>query len=953
MKPIRIVKTPTRNRPLNLLLGALLLLASALLLLSLATYHATDPSLDTASGAVGPHVVRNWIGPTGAYLSDGLFQVFGLTAFGLPLWIGGLGLAWVRSRDNGSAWLRWTGVVLTLAFLPTLFGLLPWGWHWLHAVSVEGTVGRLIADALTLAVNRTGAWIIAGVAAGAGLYLGSNFSFRSAWEWSQARSIQLTAVHDRYRNWQADRADKRAESEAIRRAEAGLADDDEEEEEERAPGFFARIFGKFRRGRREPEMDLDEVPAFERMRRRREDGEEAEAGPLRQNVPNIWERRSGYETPQPAGAHAVTPHGVTHYQQRVEEPAQEEHEEVVPISARVQESRAGRLETRPAMRGEIRPETRNDRRPDTRNAAQEAWAEAAAQTEVLQMPWRGQAQETAEEEVAEGMEEQHFEMPAAPMRPVAVPPAPRSRPAAPPQRREEQLAEKVTVHERADADLRTVTLAPKRVDNFRLPPSTLLTAGEEPLAIREDMLREEARKLVEKCAEFKVNGQVVQINPGPMVTTYEFKPDASVKYSRVAGLGDDLCLAMRAESILIERMAGKSTIGIQVPNHDRETIHLRDVIESETFGKAKSRLALAMGKDINGRVVTADLASMPHVLIAGSTGSGKSVAINAMITSLLFRTTPEQVRLILVDPKRVELGMYEGIPHLFTPIITEAKLAANALRNAVREMERRLKLLASRSVRNIDQYNAKVTEGGMASLFTDDGQEEHPLPYIVIIIDELADLMMLDRANVEESITRLAQMARAVGIHLILATQRPSVDVITGLIKANVPTRISFRLASKVDSRTIIDDNGAESLLGRGDMLFRPPGTSRLMRLHAPYVSEHETSAVVEFWKAQGEAEYAEGFLEAPRDEKIRIESGEDGENENDELFDDAVRLVFEFGKASTSLLQRRLRIGYGRAAHLIDLMERDGLVGPADGSRPRELLKHPGWLHEVSAEVE
>ncbi len=307
-----------------------------------------------------------------------------------------------------------------------------------------------------------------------------------------------------------------------------------------------------------------------------------------------------------------------------------------------------------------------------------------------------------------------------------------------------------------------------------------------------------------------------------MVTTYEFKPDAGVKYSRVTTLADDLCLAMRAESILIERMAGKSTVGIQVPNHERETIHLREVIESENFHKAKSRLAIAMGKDINGRIITADLAAMPHVLIAGSTGSGKSVAINAMIMSLLFRTTPAQVRLILVDPKRVELGMYEGVPHLFTPIITEPKLAANALRNAVREMERRLKLLASRSVRNIDQYN-KLFEGAMPSLFDDVVKTNEPLPYIVIIIDELADLMMLDRSNVEESITRLAQMARAVGIHLILATQRPSVDVITGLIKANVPTRISFRLATKVDSRTILDTNGAEALLGRGDMLFLPP----------------------------------------------------------------------------------------------------------------------------------
>jgi S-DNA-T family DNA segregation ATPase FtsK/SpoIIIE len=301
----------------------------------------------------------------------------------------------------------------------------------------------------------------------------------------------------------------------------------------------------------------------------------------------------------------------------------------------------------------------------------------------------------------------------------------------------------------------------------------------------------------------------------------------------------------------------------------------------------------------------------------------------------------------LVDPKRVELGMYEGIPHLFTPIITEPKLAANALRNAVSEMTRRLKLLASRSVRNIDQYN-KLFEGATPSLF--DSEEDQPLPYIVIIIDELADLMMLDRANVEDSITRLAQTARAAGIHLILATQRPSVDIITGLIKANISSRISFRLATKVDSRTILDANGAESLLGRGDLLFLPPRTSRLMRLHAPLVTETEVAAVVDFWKAQADAEYVHGFLESPKDESDGADGSGADAGENDPLYDDALRLVFQFRKASTSLLQRRLRIGYGRAAHLIDLMESDGLVGPADGPRPRELLKSPDWLQEVAA---
>jgi S-DNA-T family DNA segregation ATPase FtsK/SpoIIIE len=509
----------------------------------------------------------------------------------------------------------------------------------------------------------------------------------------------------------------------------------------------------------------------------------------------------------------------------------------------------------------------------------------------------------------------------------------------------------ISIGERADADAHPVTLTPRAVSGYRLPPSTLLHRSDDQQIIREDELREEAKVLVEKCAEFDVTGQVTQINPGPVVTTFEFRPEAGVKYSRVTGLADDLCLAMAAESILIERMAGKSTVGIQVPNSTRETIWLRDVVEDGTFAQTKFKLPLAMGKDINGRIVVADLATMPHVLIAGSTGSGKSVAINAMIMSVLFKTTPEQVRMILVDPKRVELGMYEGIPHLFTPIITEPKLAANALRNAVREMERRLKLLASRSVRNIDQYN-KLFDSGTPSMF-EDAEEQTPLPYILIIIDELADLMMLDRANVEEAITRLAQMARAVGIHLVLATQRPSVDVITGLIKANVPTRISFRLATKVDSRTILDNNGAEALLGRGDMLFLPPGTSRLQRVHAPFVTETEISAVVDFWKAQGGAEYVEAFLESPKDEKGRELNSEDGnEDDNDPLFNDAVRLVFEFGKASTSLIQRRLRVGYGRAAHLIDMMERDGLVGPADGSKPREILKSPDWINEIESSM-
>ena len=510
-------------------------------------------------------------------------------------------------------------------------------------------------------------------------------------------------------------------------------------------------------------------------------------------------------------------------------------------------------------------------------------------------------------------------------------------------------AEDIAVTSRPDSTQHGKTTMPRLAGSYKLPSTALLHRPDERSAINELELKNLAQVLAEKCGEFDVRGQVVQINPGPVVTTFEFKPEAGIKYSRITSLCDDLCLALRAESILIERMSGKSTVGIQVPNHERETIWLREVVEAQEFLGSKSKITLAMGKDINGRIVTAELNTMPHLLIAGSTGSGKSVAINAFIMSILYKATPEQVRLILVDPKRLELGNYEGVPHLYTPIITEPKLASNALRNAVREMERRLKVLAEKGVRNIDQYN-RLFDNSTPNLF-EDGSEARPLPYIVIIIDELADLMMLDGQNVEASITRLAQMARAVGIHLILATQRPSVDVITGLIKANFPARMSFRVATKIDSRTILDANGAEALLGRGDMLYLPNGSARVHRLHAPLVTEKEIAAVVEFWRAQGEAQYQEHFLQAPREDSeggAGTAGGGSAEDDNDELYQDAVRIVLEYGKASTSLLQRRLRIGYGRAAHLIDLMERDGIVGAADGPKPREVLKRPDWLSEV-----
>jgi len=485
---------------------------------------------------------------------------------------------------------------------------------------------------------------------------------------------------------------------------------------------------------------------------------------------------------------------------------------------------------------------------------------------------------------------------------------------------------------------------------YKLPSTALLHPPDIEERIDENELKDRAHRLEEKFSEFGVMGKVTQIHPGPVVTTYEFKPEAGIKYSRIVNLADDLCLALKAESILIERIPGKSTVGIEVPNPHRETIHLREPIEASEFSGSKSKLVLCLGKDITGKIRVADLTQMPHLLIAGSTGTGKSVSINSFIVSVLYKATPDEVKLILIDPKRLELNLYDGIPHLFTPIVTEPKQAANVLRRATMEMERRLKLLAEQGVRNIEQYNRMFEETSTLDLFDTDPERNRPLPYIVIVIDELADLMMVEPQGVEEAITRLAQMARAVGIHLILSTQRPSVDVITGLIKANLPSRIAFRVASKVDSRTILDSNGAEALLGRGDMLFLPPGTARLVRLHGALVTEKEIDKVVEWCKQQCEPQYNEEFLKPIRDKDDRGAELDDETDaaELDAVYEDAVRIVVESGKASTSLLQRRLRLGYGRAARLLDLMERDGIISAPDGSKPREVLKRPDWLQEV-----
>lgn len=481
---------------------------------------------------------------------------------------------------------------------------------------------------------------------------------------------------------------------------------------------------------------------------------------------------------------------------------------------------------------------------------------------------------------------------------------------------------------------------PAAASTYTLPPLDYL---EENLIKREvdeaDLIRR-AHALATKCAEFGVLGQVLQIHPGPVVTTFEFKPDPGIKYSRVTNLSDDLCLALKAESVRIERISGKNTVGIEVPNSDRQIIHLREILSSGIFHQMESPLALGLGKTIHGANYVADLSRMPHLLIAGATGSGKSVALNCVVCSILYKASPEEVRFIMIDPKRLELGLYADIPHLMAPIVTDPKQAANALNWAVGEMEQRYRTLAQAGVRDIGEYNKAVTEDP-------DRSEGGPLPYVVVIVDELADLMLTTGKEVETAVTRLAQMARAIGIHLILATQRPSVDVITGLIKANFPSRISFRVSSKIDSRTILDGNGAEQLLGMGDMLVLSPGTSRLVRAHGAWVSVKEINGLTSFIKDQGNPEYREEILANDKEENEPGALGGVSPAE-DRLFDEAARLVVATGKASTSLLQRRLRIGYGRAARLLDIMEHEGIIGPPDGSKARDILVAPDYFEEV-----
>lgn len=762
---------PTKNPRLNEAVGLLLFTLTILILLSLVSYHPTDPSFSTSRNPLGEGSIENFIGEFGSTVSDLLLQILGYPAFLIPVVFSVFGWKWLRSRQIENPWIKGAGVLCLMGSTCALGNLLfPYhlGLGW--SLKAGGVIGDLLADWLKSRFNFTGSLILALSLFFISLYVSTTFSFSTAVVWIDKRFAFAKVWQERWKDWRRSREKKKERirlEEKVKREERGV-------------------------------FKTETVIA--------------------QSVAEVKE------------------HGVA--------------------SAR-----------------------RIPREPSPRD-----------------MDFADPGPHITEKRVT---------------------------------------VEKARVIARGTKDFIFPSV------NMLRPPT-----GQEAVNEKELLLR--ANQIMEKCKEFDVHGQVHQIHPGPVVTTYEFKPEAGVKYSRITNLVDDLCLALKAESVRIDRLPGKSTVGVEVPNTHRETIFLREIIESAEFQNSTSKITMALGKDIVGKIVVADLAKMPHLLIAGQTGSGKSVAVNAMIISILFKASPEDVKLIMVDPKRLELGLYEDIPHLLTPVVTEPKRASNALKWATNEMENRYKLLATVGVRNIEQYNALFKKPKTLELFPEESSvEKKPLPFIVIVIDELADLMMVASKDVEDSIMRLAQMARAVGIHLIVATQRPSVDVLTGVIKANFPSRISFRVAQKVDSRTILDQMGAQQLLGKGDMLFIPPGSSKMVRVHAPFVSEEETAEIVKHLKSMAQPVYNQSILEESGDTREQSQVDE----EVDEMYNEAVRIVVEMGKASTSTLQRRLRLGYGRAARLIDMMERDGIVGPADGSKPREVLKKRGYFREIDQE--
>ena len=877
---------PTKGRKLlTEITGLYLLCLGAGVALALFSYDPGDPSWRRA---VPAGEVNNWLGQFGSYTASFLYQWLGWAAPLVPISLFVLALSWLREPRMRPSGLKPLGLLLLFLSLTGLLALAEpatGAFHW------GGVVGYVITNpeyGLAHYLNKVGAFVALGAAGLTGLLLTTRFSLVALLVRLTPREREAgvaAALGERFRQWRQQRAAARVQLEIATRREP--------------PPAVARKPEPLLVPRAAEEARKLTPPPAPQMRKPR----------------NLEPLSAPAAAPPPREEFEITP--LVRAAEPAKKPAEKAPEQ--PVAARAQASSG----TTASVAAPPPPPARTatPAMPPPTNG-RHAPAPPPAEERVVEedeLPGGPEGADDFDDEAAAG-QRSVAEMLATASVKRAVLAEEKPRP--------------------APAPRNVLRTAP----DYKLPASDMLTAAAPRPELADADLMERAHQLAEKCSEFNVSGQVKQISPGPVVTTFEFKPDPGVKYSRVTSLVDDLCLGLKAESIRIDRIPGKSTVGIEVPNDRREVIRLREVVESQKFRDSDSKLTLALGKTIDGANYVADLARMPHLLIAGATGAGKSVALNSILVSLLYKATPEEVKMILVDPKRLELGLYADIPHLLTPIVTDPKRASYSLKWAVAEMETRYKHLAAFGVRNIDQYNQEVCPTVDRNLAEDSEELPKPLPYIIVVIDELADLMMVSARDVEESITRLAQMARAVGIHLVLATQRPSVDVITGLIKANFPSRISFRVSSKVDSRTIIDTNGAEALLGQGDMLFLPPGTSRLVRVHGAYVDEKEVKRIADFVRAQGRPAYDDKITMSEKE----IEGDELADLKKDEKYDEALRIVIEMGRASTSVLQRRLRIGYGRAASIIDMMYREGVVGPEDGSKPRQVLVKADFLDRL-----
>ncbi len=884
-------------------LAVLLCCGGLLTLLSLLSYDLGDASLNSASATPQVH---NWIGPAGAYWSDALLQSLGVGAYALAL--GALLAGWrsLVGRRVLPGLREAVGTLCLIACSGTLAELLLQGESSYPAGGVGGAVlaailleqfallgSVIIASSLVLiALALTADGILRGLGL-RGLSVARDGASRVMASW--------TLLREQQRHLRALRQERR-----------------EREKEEQA-AEAAKVVSL-------PEWGWDEEREAQRDRERKERVEqakakaealarkkaEAEAARLEQaRQASLGERRAAPSLPSVV------------LDQTVDLPAEEVFE-------------LGKLTLDP-------------------DAGDPAFVESDDDDGLNEVPIREASPDLVATERLVVSAPAPLPAPTVPESTVSPEKATakKSGVGAEPARPEEDTEPEI-VDVRPEVNPEAIAAAAEHLaeekTEFELPSTALLDfEATERAPIDPAKLKENAQKLVRTLKEYKIDGTIREIRPGPVVTMYEFVPAPGIKISKIAGLADDLAMSMAAMRVrIVAPIPGKGAVGIEIPNDHIETVFYKEIITNDAFKKAKSRLTIALGKDIEGKAVVANLAKMPHLLVAGATGSGKSVSVNAMIMSILFKATPEEVRFIMVDPKMLELSVYNGIPHLLLPVVTDPKKASLALRWAVEEMERRYRLLSEAGVKNIDGFNGKVKaarDRGQPFTLPPEKDGDAPrvcetMPYIVVIVDELADLMMVASREVEGSIMRMAQMARAAGIHLILATQRPSVDVITGSIKANLPTRMAFRVAQKNDSRTILDQNGAQNLLGRGDMLYMSNGANGVQRIHGAYVNEEEVERTVEFIKAQGRPQYDESILK-PRAESSDSGGG-DGDDERDEMYDKAIAIVTETRQASISMIQRKLKIGYNRAARMVEQMEAEGIVGPPDGAKPRQVLAPP-----------